>query len=360
MISAARKAIWDQMLPTELAFVTSNWALRSGSDSVKQYMKIIAHQDHLFGAAVKCMYKAIGVADPPTEADILAKYAAYTGDKAALFEYLHDVEELVNFRRADRPTSALARTKIQQIEQEDLLELLLNPARAENTFMKELATACIMQKSDPSILAKASESPLLKFMRYSKYLTTAEANSLLQTGAHLRDGFHVAHTINAFEAALGINKTDKAGTFWDKFVVGCIAPTGADGSFFPRDTRNTPYSNFAARVYANYAGVASVADLLTAVLSSIPLKDPADSTTLAGYITASSNPTFRFPDASELDKAVIDGLTLKQILASIDLAQFQFMVHLCKTIELNEAAVAAAVATEGGGGGGAAAGSSRL
>lgn len=335
-----RKAIWDEVLPAELKFVTSDWATED--DSVQKYITIVANQDALFNAAVKCMYKSIGVADPATEEDILDKYKVVpAGEKEGLFEYLHDVEELINFRRADEPGSAATRTKIQQIEKEDLLQLLLNPTRAENSFMKELASVCITQKGDPTILEKAASDPNIKSVRYLKYLTTAEGNTLLQTGAHLRDGFHVAHKMNEFSNALGINVTEKSGTFWDIFVTGCIDPN--IGKFKEPDVRKTFYSVIAAKIYSVYA-TTDAAGLLSAVLRTIPLKDnPASSTTLTGYIASSSSPDSRFPDAAELDKIVIEGLTLKQLIASIDLAQLQFIVHLCKTIELNEAAVLAAL-----------------
>jgi hypothetical protein len=368
-IAPERLEKWTAALAdTGLEFVLND-AWKAGEKAAELYVKLVAEQDTLFDAAVKCMYAEFGIADP-TEAAIIAAVTT-PGDKSAIFAYLDDAEMLLSFKKSG-VSSREAKTKIQQIKAEGLLALLLNPARVRNTFIHDLAAICVAQKADPTILTQVTDEAL-KNLRINRYEVLTEGNALTQTGAQLRDGYFVMQKISTFRADLGVDATTgKADRFWSTFLTNCANSNTATVTGFLQkysniegttlraivgDQGGLPYAALAAFIYNIYATMGG--DLTTNVLTTISTATKSDTLGIAkaantGIYTLSASTAridAEFPDASELNKDVVAGLTLGQVLSNINLRQLQFIAHLCKAIELNEAAVAAAT-------GAAAAGSS--
>jgi hypothetical protein len=240
-------------------------------------------------------------------------------------------------------TTLDTKRKLEQIRKEvnsNCLELLVNPAQLQNSFIRELATLCILLKNN----AYKLDSDALKLTRALRLEAISESNAYATTSSFLRDGFHAEQNIGAFRSILGHAKGDITKGFWYKVLSSTqMAPTNRG------DEKWVYYTKVILDKYKT-----GVPDLKAAVLAAIqaatkPLQVPAPTTASPfGRLSATSQAAAAgAADVAEngrlenepgkptanLDQSIGGtDVTLKAILSKISMGDLHFILHLCYTI----------------------------
>jgi hypothetical protein len=214
----------------------------------------------------------------------------------------------------------------------------VNPAQLQNSFIRELATLCILLKNN----AYKLDSDALKLTRALRLEAISESNAYATTSSFLRDGFHAAQNIGAFRSILGHAKGDITKGFWYKVLSSTqLAPTNRG------DEKWVYYTKVILDKYK-----AGVPDLKAAVLAAIrgttlqvpaptatsPFGRPSATSQAAAAGAADVAENGRLENEPGKPTANLDqpiggtDVTLKAILGKISMGDLHFILHLCYTI----------------------------
>lgn len=329
-IDAARIADWDEELkgtPFE-ALVSSAMGnyVASPASLLSTWVTGIEQQDALFGHALSIIAKKVGVTLGDTDG-ILTKSDEIDKQRAAMMEYLADVEKLLYFTPdAEDPRN---RTKLQMIRgasAETLTTLLLFPDRVRNVFLYAIANIFVMLKADTSgLLKRAAGSPAVRTVLAAQYKSYSEALAATLTAESLRDGFFTNQGIPEFR------DTDLK-SFWSEFVDGILEQTTREDGCTKESVFRViggsrcikgdawPWGKVAAHLFCLYS-TGQLGELLS--LFSVPdvICVPAmDSETAKKVLPEKSYWTLPLrPDTTA---------TLNTVLSAMDDTTFQFLLQL--------------------------------
>jgi len=325
--------------------------LKTGITTVDQYFTLVEQQDEFMNVVMDRIYNNVGLTDlaSRTEDAIVAKVGLTNSNKTiplTILEVLTTTEQCISLTNPTGGGGTLdTKRKLEQIRKEvnaNCLELLVNPAQLQNSFIRELATLCILLKNN----AYKLDSDALKRTRALRLEAISESNAYATTSSFLRDGFHAAQNIGAFRSILGHGKGDITKGFWYK-VLSDITPNPTNQG----DEKWVYYTKIILQTYK-----AGVPDLKTAVLAAIntgiktELQVPAPTTAspFGRWSATSTRAAAGAADAAEngrlenepgkptanLDQTIGGtAVTLKKILSKISMGDLHFILHLCYTIK---------------------------
>lgn len=288
------------------------------------WVAAIERQDDLFGHGLSIIAKKVGVTLGDTDG-ILAKADEIDGQRAAMMEYLTDVEKFLYFTPDTEDPSN--RTKLQMIRgeaTESLTTLLLFPDRVRNVFLYAIANIFVLLKTDTSgLLEKAASSAAVRTVLAAQYKSYSEALAATLTAEPLRDGFFTNQGIPEFR-----DKDLKS--FWSEFLNevlerkaiegGCEKEAvfrGTGGSRCIKDATTWTWGKVAAHLFCLYStgqigellslfsqpavGCVPAIDEETAkrvlpekTFWSLPLRSDGATATLQTVLTAMDDTTFQF------------------------------------------------------------------
>jgi len=342
----------------------------TGNDSVKNYLNVVERQDKLFRFAMDEIYKSIDLTRDSEEA---AKIAANDDKvKPLIKDYFNDVTQIICFA----PIADTTLTKFGSILKNPYtIELLVNPDQVTNRFMADLASVCILQKHDSSILEDAGSKPAILHTRALRYEAINESNARAMTSNRSRDGFYLSQSISNFRSICGYDKDDTTLGFWFKFLTRCVSENNAPAWTVPYLDATVPesdmaknsgaykgtdkYAFLAAATFNVFKGSNATFDALrTAVIEDLLAKLPENA---AAYVqekpvgatpalrsSGSTGPTepVNAPNKSEFGKKAVGEISLEAILKKMSITDLQFVLHLTYTIKDTEDAVLAEMGLE--------------
>jgi len=323
---------------TDLAF------LKAGITTVDQYFTLVERQDEFMNVVMERIYNKVGLTNR-TEDAIVAKVGLTDSNKTIPINIVGVLKEAEQCLCLTMPvnggTTLDTKRKLEQIRKEvnsNCLELLVNPAQLQNSFIRELATLCILLKNN----AYKLDSDALKLTRALRLEAISESNAYATTSSFLRDGFHAAQNIGAFRSILGHAKGDITKGFWYKVLSSTqLAPTNRG------DEKWVYYTKVILDKYK-----AGVPDLKAAVLAAIrgttlqvpaptatsPFGRPSATSQAAAAGAADVAENGRLENEPGKPTANLDqpiggtDVTLKAILGKISMGDLHFILHLCYTI----------------------------
>ena len=210
-----RKTEWAAELGADFGLITGD-GTGDATQHVSQYLDVIRRQDDLFAAAGRIIGRKLGV-DIGDASAILANAARIDASGKELFEYIIDVERMIQFVedgnwsivRQGQPLPKDA-TKLQMMYGEPLSTLLLFPSRLNNLFILALANV-IVDLSDPAnplIAANKAAHPILA----DQFMAFAHSMAYTLTARDLRDGYFLNQAISEFQMEIK--------DFWGNFLEG--------------------------------------------------------------------------------------------------------------------------------------------
>jgi hypothetical protein len=301
--------------------------------TVTNYISLIENQDKLFECAIQATYKKLEIQQKMDEKEmqkeILAKFYALADTDPKIqtcYEYLFDVARAIYLGDRTKTTT----TKLEQIEGKDeqFLEFLLNPLRAQNMFIQFLASVMKLQKDEKVLEIITSQTPEHQVgainIRAQTYAADAESNCLSTTTMFLRDGFYLMQPVTDVDATIALRTTpDKTTGFWNKFVGYCVTLPANDaigaklkGKTLDADT----FSMLAAFIYTKYAE-GDVATLKQKIFESFT-GEAADPANIDKTIIP-DNPG-KIP--------VVGTIMLDAVLKVMRMEHVHFIVHLVATL----------------------------
>jgi hypothetical protein len=220
----------------------------------------------------------------------------------------------------------------------------VNPAQLQNSFIRELATLCILLKNN----AYKLDTDALRLARALRLEAISESNAYATTSSFLRDGFHAAQNIGQFRTILGHDKGDIGAGFWYKVLGSNLTPTNQG---------NERWVYYTKLILEKYK--AGEPDLKMAVLAAINtiIKTPLPKSAANPFGRSSVTSQRAAAGAADvvengrlenepgkptanLDQPIGGtSVTLNTILSKISMGDLHFILHLCYTITALEAVV---------------------
>ena len=346
--SFAKPLAWPELdKAADLAF------LKTGITTVDQYFTLVERQDEFMNVVMERIYNTAELKDAAsrTEEAIIAKVGLTNSNKTipiSIIAVLKEAEQCLCLTTpVNGGTTRETKRKLEQIRKEinsNCLELLVNPAQLQNSFIRELATLCILLKNN----AYKLDTDALRLARALRLEAISESNAYATTSSFLRDGFHAAQNIGQFRTILGHDKGDIGAGFWYKVLGSNLTPTNQG---------NERWVYYTKLILEKYK--AGEPDLKMAVLAAINtiIKTPLPKSAANPFGRSSVTSQRAAAGAADvvengrlenepgkptanLDQPIGGtSVTLNTILSKISMGDLHFILHLCYTITALEAVV---------------------
>jgi hypothetical protein len=322
VIPAPRKTEWATELGADFSLITGD-GTGDNIQHVNQYLNVIRRQDELFGAALRIIGRKLGV-DIGDASAILANAARIDASGKELFEYIIDVERIIQFVEDNNWSGPLPKdaTKLQMMYVEPLSTLLLFPSRLKNLFILALANV-IVDLSDPAnpLIAQATANKATHPILADQFMSFAHSMSYTLSARDLRDGYFLNQAISEFQLEIK--------EFWGNFLEGLE-------QVMKHQDATAVIADKGGSCKTEMAGEDSWGLVAAKILRVHQLGRLADILTLFAECTGVTphNDVNYTPPDSALD-VVFDGkgTTLRKLYRNMDDTTLQFILQLTYTIQ---------------------------
>lgn len=297
-------------------------------ETMEDYFKLIEAQDEVFDAAAALIAVKSGLPSPYSADDIAPRADAIDAQRAAMMEYIKDVEKLLVFTPDAVVSADLGATKLQKIygdPAETLTTLLLFPKRLNNMFVDSVANLLITLKQDDSVVRQSAMNAAMLHAAVIQYNTYVVGTTLLNTSLVPRDGFFLNQGEDEFRADI---ETER---FWETllteinrvkdFTVEQVFVMKEEGCV--RDIREASWAVITAHIFLAYKldAIGNILALFTepCATTALPVGDRRPHM---------PNPVY--------DAAPVRGTTYGTLLSLMEDTQLQYILHLTYVIKKNE------------------------